>query len=35
MAEQASRSIKFAIFWAADYILRLFLVVEGYLRKLA
>jgi hypothetical protein len=34
-AEQASRSIKFAIFWAADYIIRLLLDLEGYLRKLA
>jgi cellulose synthase/poly-beta-1,6-N-acetylglucosamine synthase-like glycosyltransferase len=35
VAEQASRSNKFAVFWVADYIIILFLDPEGYLRKLA
>jgi hypothetical protein len=35
VAEQASRSKKFAIFWVADYIGILFVDLEGYLRKLA
>jgi hypothetical protein len=34
-AERASWSIKFATFWAADYIISLFLDLEGYLRTLA
>jgi hypothetical protein len=34
-ARQASRSIKFAIFWAADYTVRLFCDLERYLRNLA
>jgi hypothetical protein len=35
LAEKASRSIKFAIFWAADDITRLLCYLEGYLRYLA
>jgi hypothetical protein len=34
-AEQASRSNKFAILWATDYTIRLFLDLEGYLKMLA
>jgi cellulose synthase/poly-beta-1,6-N-acetylglucosamine synthase-like glycosyltransferase len=35
VAEQASRSNKFAVFWVADNIIILFLDLEGYVRKLA
>jgi hypothetical protein len=32
-AGPASRSNKFAILWAADYKVRMFLNIEGYLRE--